>query len=59
MTDQSDVTALEQMLHYATEEAQRLNVPTVVVRCLRMAVHELTTSDPNAPTNWPTDFSVH
>jgi hypothetical protein len=59
MTDRSDVTALEQMLHYATEEAQRLNVPTVVVRCLRMAVHELTTSDPGASTDWPTDFSVH
>jgi hypothetical protein len=59
MTDRSDVTALEQMLHYATEEAQRLRVPTVVVRCLRMAVHELTQSDPNDQTNWPTDFSVH
>jgi hypothetical protein len=59
MTDQSDVAALEHMLNYATEEAQRLRVPTVVVRCLRMAVHELTQSDPNAPTNWPTDFSVH
>jgi TPP-dependent pyruvate/acetoin dehydrogenase alpha subunit len=59
MTDRSDVNALEQMLHYATEEAQRLNLPTLVVRCLRMAVHELTTSDPKAPTNWPTDFSVH
>jgi hypothetical protein len=59
MTDRSDVTALEQMLHYATEEAQRLNVPNLVVRCLRIAVHELTTSDPNAPTTWPTDYSVH
>lgn len=59
MTDRSDVTALEQMLHYATEEAQRLNVPTVVVRCLRMAVHELATSDPDATTDWPMDFSVH
>lgn len=59
MADRSDVTALEQMLHYATEEAQRLRVPTVVVRCLRMAVHELTQTDPNVSTNWPTDFSVH
>jgi hypothetical protein len=59
MTDRSDVTALEQMLHYATEEAQRLRVPTVVVRCLRLAVHELTQTDPNTATNWPTDFSVH
>jgi len=58
MTD-PDVTALEQMLHYATEEAQRLRVSTVVVRCLRLAVHELAQSDPNATTNWPTDFSVH
>jgi hypothetical protein len=59
MTDQSDVTALEQMLHYAAEEAQRLRVSTVVVRCLRLAAHELTQTDPNAPTNWPTDFSIH
>src|SRR5882724_4094440 len=59
MTDRSDVTALEHMLNYATEEAQRLRVPTLVVRCLRIAVHELTQADTNAPTNWPTDFSVH
>jgi len=62
MTDQSDVTALEHMLHYATEEAQRLRVPTLVVRCLRIAVHELTQSDPNVTKNWPadpTDPSVH
>jgi hypothetical protein len=59
MTDRADVTALEQMLHYAAEEAQRLRVPTVVVRCLRLAVQELTTSDPNAAIDWPTDFSVH
>ena len=59
MTDQSDVTALEQMLHYATEEAQRLRVPILVVRCLRIAVHELTQADPNAQTNWPADFSLH
>ncbi len=62
MTDQSDVTALEHMLHYATEEAQRLRVPTLVVRCLRIAVHELTQSDPNTTSNWPTeptDPSVH
>jgi hypothetical protein len=59
MTDQSDVTALEHMLNYATEEAKRLRVPILVVRCLRIAVHELTQTDPNAPTNWPTDFSVH
>jgi hypothetical protein len=58
MTDRSDVIALEQMLNYATEEAQRLRVPTLVVRCLRIAVQELTQSDPNAQTNW-TDFSVH
>jgi hypothetical protein len=58
MTDRSDVIALEQMLNYATEEAQRLRVPTLVVRCLRIAVQELTQSDPNASTNW-TDFSVH
>jgi hypothetical protein len=59
MADQSDVAALEHMLNYATEEAQRLRVSTVVVRCLRIAVHELTQADPNAPKNWPTDFSLH
>ena len=60
MTDRSDVTALEHMLNYATEEAQRLRVPTLVVLCIRVAVHELKqSSDPNAPTNWPSDFSVH
>ena len=59
MTDQSDVAALEHMLNYAAEEAKRLRVSTVVVRCLCLAVHELTQPDPNTPTNWPTDFSVH
>ena len=55
MTDQSDVTALEHMLNYTTEEAQRLRVPTLVVRSLRIAVHELTQSDPTITNNWPTD----
>jgi hypothetical protein len=59
MADQSDVTALEYMLNYATEEAERLRVSNLVVRCLRIAVHELTQSDPDRLTNGPTDLSVH
>jgi hypothetical protein len=59
MTDRSDLTALEQMLHYATQEAQRLRVPTVVVRCLRLAADELAQSDPSAPTSRQTHPSMH
>jgi len=45
MADRSDVTALEHILNYASEEAQRLQVSAVVVRCLRIAVDELAQAD--------------
>jgi len=41
MPDKSDVVALEQILNYAAQEAQRLHLSPVVVHCLRMAVFEL------------------
>jgi len=59
MTDRSDVTALEHMLNYASEEAQRLRVSTVVVRCLQMAVDELAQADPNSSKAWPETPPLH
>ena len=57
MTDRSDVTALEHMLNYVSEEAQRLRVSAVVVRCLQMAVEELAQTD--AQKIWPDNPSLH
>ena len=57
MTDRSDVTALEHMLNYVSEEAQRLRVSAVVVRCLQMAVEELAHTD--AQKIWPDNPSLH
>ena len=59
MTDLSEVTAFEQMLNYVCEEAQRLRVSTVVVRCLQMAVHELAQADGNSQKAWPENPSLH
>ena len=59
MTDQSDVTALEHMLNYVSEEAQRLRVSTVVVRCLQMAVEELAQADTQSQKVWPDNPSLH
>jgi len=41
MTEKSDVVALEQILNYVAQEAQRLHLSPVVVHCLRMAAFEL------------------
>jgi len=57
MTDRSDVTALEHMLNYVSEEAQRLRVSAVVVRCLQMAVEELAQAD--TQKIWPDNPSLH
>ena len=59
MTDLSEVTAFEHMLNYVSEEAQRLRVSTVVVRCLQMAVHELAQADGNSQNTWPGNPSLH
>ena len=59
MTDRSDVTALEHMLNYVSEEAQRLRVSTVVVRCLQMAVEELAQTDAHSQNVWPENPSLH
>ena len=59
MIDQSDVTALEHMLNYVSEEAQRLRVSTVVVRCLQMAVEELAQADTQSQKVWPDNPSLH
>lgn len=59
MTDRSEVTALEHMLNYVSEEAQRLRVSTVVVRCLQMAVDELAQSDGHSQKIWPENPSLH
>jgi hypothetical protein len=47
------------MLNYVSEEAQRLRVSTVVVRCLQMAVHELAQADGNSQKAWPENPSLH
>jgi hypothetical protein len=59
MTDRSDVTAFEHMLNYVSEEAQRLRVSTVVVRCLQMAVDELAQADGHPQKVWPENPSLH
>jgi len=56
MTDRS---ALEHMLNYVSEEAQRLRVSTVVVRCLQMAVEELAQTDAHSQNVWPDNPSLH
>ena len=38
MTERSDVMALEQILNYVAQEAQRLHLSPVVVHCLTSAV---------------------
>jgi len=59
MSDRSDVAALEQILTYASEEAQRLRVPAVVLQCLRLAADELARTDARSPTIMPDDNSLH
>ena len=46
MVDTSDVVALEQILNYVAQEAQRLHLSPVVVHCLRMAAIELAKTTP-------------
>jgi hypothetical protein len=46
MPDKSDVVALEQILNYVAQEAQRLQLSPVVVHCLRMAAFELAKTTP-------------
>jgi len=46
MADTSDVVALEQILNYVAQEAQRLHLSPVVVHCLRMAAFELAKTTP-------------
>jgi hypothetical protein len=46
MTERSDVVALEQILQYVAQEAQRLHLSPVVVHCLRMAAFELAKTNP-------------
>lgn len=59
MSDRSDVAALEQILNYASEEAQRLRVSEVVLQCLRLAADELARTDAHSPTIVPQDSSLH
>jgi hypothetical protein len=47
MTERSDVMALEQILNYVAQEAQRLHLSPVVVHCLRMAAFELAKTNPS------------
>jgi hypothetical protein len=47
MTERSDVMALEQILQYVAQEAQRLHLSPVVVHCLRMAAFELAKANPS------------
>lgn len=47
MSNKSDVVALEQILNYAAQEAQRLHLSPVVVHCLRMAAFELAKTAPH------------
>jgi len=46
MSEKSDVVALEQILNYVAQEAQRLHLSPVVVHCLRMAAFELAKTTP-------------
>ena len=41
MNGKSDMAALARLIRYSEEEAQRLNVAGVVIKCLRMASMEL------------------
>jgi hypothetical protein len=59
MTDESDIQALEQILTYASQEAERLRVSGVVLECLRRAADELTRTDGDSPTILPSDSSCH
>jgi hypothetical protein len=61
MPDKSDVVALEQILTYAAQEAQRLHLSPVVVHCLRMAAFELAkTAPPGSETGAEAkDTSLH
>jgi len=59
MTDVSEVAAFEHMLNYVSEEARRLRVSTVVVRCLQMAVDELAQPDAHSQNVWPDNPSLH
>ena len=46
MNEKADVVALEQILNYVAQEAQRLHLSPVVVHCLRMAAFELAKTNP-------------
>ena len=46
MNEKADVVALEQILNYVAQEAQRLHLSPVVVHCLRMAAFELAKATP-------------
>jgi len=41
VNEKSDMAALARLIRYSEEEAQRLNVAGVVIKCLRMASMEL------------------
>ena len=58
MTQESDVTALEQMLHYAAKEAKRLRVPRVAVDCLRMAAHVIAAVEGRAEIEHPVSGQI-
>jgi conjugal transfer/entry exclusion protein len=59
MTEKSDVVALEQILNYVAQEAQRLQLSPVVVHCLRMAAFELAKSTPAEDAMQAKDRSLH
>jgi hypothetical protein len=59
MTEKSDVVALEQILNYVAQEAQRLHLSPVVVHCLRMAAIELAKSTPSEKAIEVKDTSYH
>jgi hypothetical protein len=59
MTDRSDILALEQILSYASQEAERLHVSGLVLECLRRAADELARAEGDASTILPSDTSCH
>ena len=59
MTEKADVVALEQILNYVAQEAQRLQLSPVVVHCLRMAAFELAKSTPAEDAMQAKDRSLH
>ena len=59
MTEKSDVVALEQILNYVAQEAQRLHLSPVVVHCLRMAAFELAKQTPSQEAIEIKDTSYH